>query len=364
MLATFGQLTEFRVAFGGSRGTVTLIYGDKRRKRTRGNKPCAPGAAKGEPKAAAKLPAAVPSFVPPPDQPGASREVQGGPKLMAKPPVAVPSGNRSPASPTRTTRTGPRQMYPTHTSTPWSSKSGTTLPPTATMEVPVEQVAQKRKASSPLPPKTVTRPVSPPSPTRWEKARSRIRGRFRDYISTPVENIADLPRKPASETWQVLPEEMGKVNIGLTGRNNAILVIYTCQGELFQQVVIDKTADNATGHALLMSLLGDGYRILLPCVVRLHDKYPWLQISDSSQWVPGFHLTSRASQTLILFGKAFKMYYYYFFLINTLTLILLTARQNCSQITSNLDLSKQIFFFFFFNSPLMLLNCIQNFNST
>ena len=70
------------------------------------------------------------------------------------------------------------------------------------------------------------------------------------------------------------------------------------------------------------------------------------------------------SQTLILFEKAFKIYYYYFFLINSLTLILLTARQNCSQITSNLDLSKQILFWFFFNSPLMLLNCIQNFNST
>ena len=77
MLATFGQLTKFRVAFGGSRGTVTLIYGDKRRKRTRWKKPSAPGAAKGEPKPAAKQPAVVPSFVPPPAQPGASREVQG-----------------------------------------------------------------------------------------------------------------------------------------------------------------------------------------------------------------------------------------------------------------------------------------------
>ena len=311
MLATFGQLTEFRVAFGGSRGTVTLIYGDKRRKRTRGKKPSAPVAAKGEPKPAAKLPAAVPSFVPPPAQPGASREVQGGPKLVAKPPVAGPSGNRSPASPTRTTRTGPRQMFPTHTSTPRSSTTGSTLPPAApveppvTMEVPVEQVAQKRK--------TVTRPVSPPSPRRWETARSRIRGRFREYISSPVDKIADLPREPATNIWQVLPDEMGKVNIGLAGRSNSKLVITTSQGELFRQVVIDKAVDNTTGHALLRSLLGDGYRVLLPCIVKLRDKYTWLQISDSSQWVPGFHLTSRASQTLIFFGKAFKIYYYYFF---------------------------------------------------
>ena len=158
------RLETFRVTFSGSRGSVTLIYGDKRRKRTRGNKPCAPGAVKGEPKPAAKLPAAVQSFVPPPAQSGASREVQGGPKPVAKPPVAVPSGNRSPDSPTRTTRKGPRQKYPTYTSTPRSSKTGSTLLPTAPVEppvtalVPVEQVAQKRKASSPLPPKTVTRP--------------------------------------------------------------------------------------------------------------------------------------------------------------------------------------------------------------
>ena len=290
MLATFGQLTEFRVAFGGSRGTVTLIYGDKRRKRTRGKKPSAPGAAKGEPKPAAKLPAAVPSFVPPPAQPGASREVQGGPKVVAKPLVAGPSGNRSPpSSPTRTTRTGPRPVFPTHASTPRSSTSGSTLLPTApveppvTMEVPVEQVAQKRKASSPLPSQTATRPVSPPSPRRWESARSRIRGRFRDYISPPVENIADLPREPAAHVWQVLPDEMGKVNIGLAGRSINKLVITTSQGELFRQVVIDKTVDNTTGHALLKSLLGDGYRVMLPCILKLRNKHTWLQICDSSQ---------------------------------------------------------------------------------
>ena len=151
------------------------------------------------------------------------------------------------------------------------------------MEVPVEQVAQKRKASSPLPSQTATRPVSPPSPRRWESARSRIRGRFRDYISPPVENIADLPREPAAHVWQVLPDEMGKVNIGLAGRSINKLVITTSQGELFRQVVIDKTVDNTTGHALLKSLLGDGYRVMLPCILKLRNKHTWLQICDSSQ---------------------------------------------------------------------------------
>ena len=213
----------------------------------------------------------------------------GGPKLVAKPPGAVPSTNRNPASPARTTGKGPRSKYVAFTSPPRPSSTGrSTLHPTAPVEppataaVPVEQVAQKRKASSPLPPRTVTRPTSPPSPTRWEIARSRTKGRFKDYITPPVDNIADLPRKPASHRWQILPEEMGKINIGLEDRSRSVLVITNFHGELFQQVVIDKTVDNATAHSLLMSLLGDGYRMLLPSLNSLHTQLFWLQLSDSS----------------------------------------------------------------------------------
>ena len=86
----------------------------------------------------------------------------------------------------------------------------------------------------------------------------------------------------------LLPDEMGKVNIGLAGRSINKLVITTSQGELFRQVVIDKAVDNTTGHALLKSLLGDGYRVLLPCIVKLRNKHTWLQICDSSQWVPPY----------------------------------------------------------------------------
>ena len=67
MLATLGQLTEFRVAYNGNRGTVTLIFGAGgigREGRSHGQ---------GGSKPTAQLPAAVPSFVPPPAQPGASR---------------------------------------------------------------------------------------------------------------------------------------------------------------------------------------------------------------------------------------------------------------------------------------------------
>ena len=114
--------------------------------RTRGGK------GGGGAKQAAQLPATVPSFVPPPAQPGVSREVQWGPKPVAKPPGAVPSGIRNPASPIRTTGKGCRQKYLTFVSPPRPSATGrSTLLPTAPVEPPVtvvvpgEQVAQKRK---------------------------------------------------------------------------------------------------------------------------------------------------------------------------------------------------------------------------
>ena len=48
MLATLGELTEFRVSFNGNRGSVTLMFEHKRRKRGLGKKPCAPQAVKGD----------------------------------------------------------------------------------------------------------------------------------------------------------------------------------------------------------------------------------------------------------------------------------------------------------------------------
>ena len=47
ILATLGLLTEFRFTFNGNRGSVTLMFGDTRRKRTIGKTPCAPGAVNG-----------------------------------------------------------------------------------------------------------------------------------------------------------------------------------------------------------------------------------------------------------------------------------------------------------------------------
>ena len=182
------------------------MFGDKRR-RTKGKKPCA---VKGGPK-----PAEVASFNPPPAQPCASRKVQSrwlNHRRRSR--LATGSQLQQPRQPEREQQRFPPQPIP-------PSTGRSSLPPTARVELPpraaapVEQVALKRKATSPLPPEQETRHTSPTSPTRWERAQSRLKGRFRRCITPPLDNIADLPRELPSQRWHQLPEDMGEINIGL-----------------------------------------------------------------------------------------------------------------------------------------------------
>ena len=77
------------------------------------------------------------------------------------------------------------------------------------------------------------RPTDPTSPTRWELAHSRIKGRFKNYITPPLEIIADWPREPPSRRWQQLPKDVGKVNIGLVDETKtSTLIITALHGEL------------------------------------------------------------------------------------------------------------------------------------
>ena len=81
MFATLGEFTEFRVAFNRIRGSVTLIYGEKRKRRTRRK---TPRAVKGGPKSAAQLPVAVPFVSPSPAQPGMSSSVDQNRRVSTK----------------------------------------------------------------------------------------------------------------------------------------------------------------------------------------------------------------------------------------------------------------------------------------
>ncbi|XP_041379207.1 4-O-methyl-glucuronoyl methylesterase 1-like [Gigantopelta aegis] len=70
MIASFGAVLEYRVAYTGSRATVTLVYGDPVKKTRRGGKRRrAPGAVQEDPKLAAQPPVAGPSASPPPPSP-------------------------------------------------------------------------------------------------------------------------------------------------------------------------------------------------------------------------------------------------------------------------------------------------------
>ena len=150
---------------------------------------------------------------------------------------------------------------------------------------PVEQVAQKRKATSPLMPhQSETRPTSPTAPTRSERAQSRLKGRYRSFITPPLENITDFTRELPSRRWQQLPKEMGTINMGLVDEHfpSAALILTHFHGELYQQAYVDSSVPSDTSHALLRSVLGDDYRTLVPSICSLRKCCPWLQLRDRS----------------------------------------------------------------------------------
>ena len=198
----------------------------------------------GGPKSAAQLPAAVPSFLPPPAQLGASGAVQDGgiQNPAAQLPAAVLSAKRTPTSPSRTCGKGALSKQ-SRTSAPRPPSIGpSSLHPTAPVELPPKVVDLCRRAGGPeeygdFLVGSTTRPTNSPSPTRWELDRSRIKGRFNNYITPTLENIADLPCEPASRRWQDLPEDNGQINIGLVEQDTRSSLVL-----IHQQVIIDSVS--------------------------------------------------------------------------------------------------------------------------
>ena len=111
---------------------------------------------------------------------------------------------------------------------------------------------------------------------------------------------------------------MTQINIGLVKQGTkSSLVLTHFQGELYQQVIIDKRIDNETSHILQRSLLGAGYRKLPSLVSRQRQRCPWLTLETAPQTeyqVPTF--SSRACQTL-KFSETFSQFYYFIF-VNSL----------------------------------------------
>ena len=129
---------------------------------------------------------------------------------------------------------------------------------------PVDQIAQKRKVvSSLMAHQRETRPTSLTTPTC---AQSRLKGRYRNFITPPLDNITDLPRELSSQRRQQLPQEMGAINMGLVDDNlpSAALILTHFHGELYQQVHIDSSVTIDTCHTLLGAMLGEDYRVLVP----------------------------------------------------------------------------------------------------
>ena len=126
------------------------------------------------------------SAAPSPDR-SVKSSTGGGPKSVVQTASAVPSGTPNPTSPSRTGGKGATQRSGSQTTAPrpTSRRPSLTLL-TAPVELsttfvaPVEQVAEKRKATSPLSPRQTNRPTNPKLPSRWGLAHSRIKGIFKD----------------------------------------------------------------------------------------------------------------------------------------------------------------------------------------
>ena len=67
---------------------------------------------------------------------------------------------------------------------------------------------------------------------------------------------------------------MGTINMGLVDENlsSAALILTHFHGELYQQVHIDSSVTNDTCHALLRSMLGEDYRMLVPNLCSLRER--------------------------------------------------------------------------------------------
>ena len=118
----------------------------------------------------------------------------GGPKPVAKPPGTVLSGNRKPASTAKTDGKGATTASAPAKAAPSPPSTGPlSIPPTAAGELqrwpPVEQVAQKRRATSLLMPRQSSCPTDPTSLTCWEIAQSRMRGGLRITSLLPLKTF-------------------------------------------------------------------------------------------------------------------------------------------------------------------------------
>ena len=113
-------------------------------------------------------------------------------------------------------------------------------------------------------PRQLPRSSDPPSTTRWELAHKRAKGRFKRYITPPLEDIEDQPREPPAQRWQKLPKDMDEVNIGNIDKNGPrrMPALTLLHQELCQQVIIDANVDSDSCLCLLKSVFGPNSGIL------------------------------------------------------------------------------------------------------
>ena len=151
---TVGELEEFCVAINGNRGSVILIYGDKKKRRTRRKTPCAAAAVKEREGQNRQLNCHLWRRHQPSQE--CQEQYRGNQKRWVNRRERVTSGTWTPTSPERKNATHRSDCLKTASRPPPVGPSSLRL--TAPVELPtplvypVEQVALKRKATPPLMP--------------------------------------------------------------------------------------------------------------------------------------------------------------------------------------------------------------------
>ena len=185
----------------------------------RGKKSCAPGAVKGGPKPAAELPAAVPSFVPHPDQPGASRGDQSRwLNYRERSRLATGTQHLQPGRQGRGLGKGPhlgRQqlellLFFLHLRLSRRLQRCSHRAGGSEKEGIIAVAAQECYA--PYQPTNTTADMLGTSPT---PAQGEL---YKLHLSSRLEHL-----RSAAETWHFFPQ-MGKINIGMTGRGRLLSI--------------------------------------------------------------------------------------------------------------------------------------------
>ncbi|XP_041357189.1 opioid growth factor receptor-like [Gigantopelta aegis] len=287
LITTYGVLLEYRVAYTGSRATVTLVYGDpvkKPTRRRRRRKTDAPGADRGRSKPVAQLPAATFPVVPP--------KPKSTPVRPAVPALQDPVDD----SPVADTVFNQAQMESPPTTPTTSTPGIPAMPPPPRKSGAVESQARlvvvgKRKAmvspgDQPAKPSPPTQPPPPtsspandqPAEQPWSLQAGKLPTRYSRLVKTNIGDVRQLLCGPTPESYQPLPRTEGEFSVRRITINDGRGICLTVPWKgLFNQGMFLDEMDNPTIHRVIKTV----YRPITESIAKSANRYALTHLDSS-----------------------------------------------------------------------------------